>query len=50
MGRYEGEVVPRMEHWWGTRSYKDYVDGFIKTVQPDILCFDQYPTFGDCGM
>ena len=38
-----------MQHWWGTRTYKDYVDGFIDTIRPDILCFDQYPTFGDCG-
>ena len=46
---FEGEVVPRMEHWWGVKTYKEYTDGFLGTVKPDILCFDQYPTFGDCG-
>jgi hypothetical protein len=35
--------------WWGVPSYDEYVDEYIKTVQPDILCFDLYPDFGDCG-
>ena len=25
------------------------VDAFVSTVRPDILCFDLYPSFGDCG-
>ena len=31
--------------WWGTPTYSDYVNGFVKNVQPDILCFDIYPSF-----
>ena len=25
------------------------VDAFVNNVHPDILCFDLYPSFGDCG-
>ena len=31
--------------WWGTPTYTDYVGSFVKEVQPDILCFDIYPSF-----
>ena len=31
--------------WWGTPTYQDYVGSFVKEVQPDILCFDIYPSF-----
>jgi hypothetical protein len=54
---YEGEDVLPMRGWWGCDhsthpgpcSYKQYVDEFIAVTQPDILCFDQYPSWGDCG-
>ena len=36
-------------HWWGTQTYHEYVDQFVAVVQPDLLCFDIYPAFGDCG-
>jgi len=29
--------------------YGASVDTFVQTVRPDILCFDLYPTFGDCS-
>eukprot|EP01043_Picozoa_sp_COSAG02_P056974 COSAG02_NODE_6842_length_3331_cov_3.012995_4_plen_213_part_00 len=25
------------------------MDAFVSVVRPDILCFDLYPSFGDCG-
>ena len=31
------------------KTYKEYTDKFISVLKPDILCFDSYPTFGDCG-
>ena len=35
--------------WWGYPTYHEYVDAYVATVRPDLLCFDQYPRFGDCG-
>jgi len=57
MATYEGEDIVSMRGWWGCDagskpgpcSYKKYVDKFIAVVKPDILCFDQYPSWGDCG-
>lgn len=53
---FEGEDIVPMRGWWGCGSgkpppkcsYKQYVDRFISEMQPDILCFDQYPNWGDC--
>jgi len=28
----------------GTHGYQDYIDKFVKTVQPPLLSFDNYPT------
>ena len=35
--------------WWGYATYEEYVDGFIEAVRPDLISFDNYPQFGDCG-
>eukprot|EP01051_Picozoa_sp_SAG22_P011669 SAG22_NODE_1145_length_5374_cov_15.659526_2_plen_481_part_00 len=35
--------------WWGYPTYEEYVDGFIQAVEPDLISFDMYPQFGDCG-
>eukprot|EP01050_Picozoa_sp_SAG11_P005566 SAG11_NODE_397_length_9785_cov_3.709581_10_plen_120_part_00 len=50
---YEGEDIVPMRGWWGCSSsshpgkcsYKEYVDRFIAVTDPDILCFDQYPSW-----
>ena len=34
---------------WGYKTYEEYVDAYVATVKPDILCFDLYPQFGDGG-
>jgi hypothetical protein len=31
---------------WGAPNYTSYVQQFVDTVRPDVLCFDHYPTFG----
>ena len=30
----------------GAASYREYLEAFVTTVRPDMLCFDHYPVFG----
>lgn len=35
--------------WWGFKTYEQYVNTYLAMVKPDLLSFDLYPSFGDCG-
>ncbi len=32
---------------WGTKTYEEYLDTFITTVKPDVLCYDHYALIND---
>ena len=32
---------------WGTSSYQEYLDRFLTTVKPDVLCYDHYALMKD---
>ena len=34
----------------GTATYEDYLDSYMKTVQPPLLCFDHYPLLSGGGI
>jgi hypothetical protein len=38
-------LLPNYGNFPEPGGYGAYVDGFVKTVQPDVLCFDHYPLF-----
>ena len=41
-----GTNAARWAREWGAPNYTAYVRGLVDVVDPDVVCFDHYPTFG----
>lgn len=45
-GRGKGTNAARWAREWGAPNYTAYVRALVDVVDPDVVCFDHYPTFG----